>query len=97
MTDVLKTIDPWFLNLLVLILGMYFLWSVKNIFKDLKDSIKDLKDLIKDLYEHRNDHEARLITLETKCKYMHGDEEFEPSRQSGGRRHYDPPTVPKGV
>ena len=71
MTDLLKTIDPWFLNLLVMLLSAYFLWSVRGLFKDLKDSIRDLKQLISDLYDHRNDHETRIVALETRCNERH--------------------------
>lgn len=87
MTEVIKTIDPWFLNIAVIGLASYFLWSIKALFKDLKESITDLKALIKDLYDHRNDHESRIVALETKCAYQHGDPEA--VRQGPGRRSTD--------
>jgi len=79
MTDIVKTIDPWFLNLLVIALAAYFLWSVKTLFKDLKDSILELKKLITELYEHRNNHETRLTAIETRCACEHGET---PTRRS---------------
>ena len=39
MTDIIKTIDPWFLNMSVVGLAAYFLWSIKALFRDLKESI----------------------------------------------------------
>lgn len=71
MADILKSADPWFLNMAVICLAAYFLWSIKGLFKDLKDSIADLKTLIKDLYDHRNDHEVRLTAMETRCRLKH--------------------------
>lgn len=73
MSDIVKTIDPWFLNLLVIILAAYFLWSVKGLFKDLRESILELKKLITELYDGRNDHEKRITALETKCAWEHGE------------------------
>ena len=84
MPEMIKTIDPWFLNMAVFVLATYFTWSVKGLFKDLKESIADLKNLIKDLYEHRNHHETRLTTLETRCTLHHGDATME--RQGHGRK-----------
>ena len=88
MTDIIKTIDPWFLNMSVIGLAVYFLWSMKALFKDLKDSINELKALIKDLYDHRNDHESRIVALETKCTVQHGGD-YEPIRVGAGRRAVD--------
>ena len=87
MTDIIQTIDPWFLNMAVACLAAYFLWSVKALFRDLKESIKDLKDLIKDLYVYRNEHENRIVALETKCAINHGD--YDLVRQGAGRRTSD--------
>ena len=67
----MKAVDPWFLNLLVLGLGAYFLWSIKALFKDLRESILELKKLISDLYDHRNNQETRLVALETRCQLHH--------------------------
>lgn len=90
MTDLVKTIDPWFINLLVIVLTAYFLWSIKGLFSDLRESISDLKRLVADLDLRRNDHEMRIIALETKCVWEHGESNYNPTRQSGGRRLYDP-------
>lgn len=86
MTAFLATVDNWFLILLVVLLGGYFLWSVQRMFNGLLESINELKQLIKGLFEDRNDHESRLTALETRCDLMHGDDTREP-----GRRYYDPP------
>jgi hypothetical protein len=84
-TDFLKTVDSWFLILVVIFLGGYFLWSVKGLFSNLQATLDELKSLIKELFEHRNDHEARLTALETRCDVMHGNDP-----RPGGRRYYDP-------
>lgn len=92
MVDILKGADAWFVNFIVIVLGCYFVWSVRGILKDLKDSIKDLKTVIKELFEDRNKHEVRIIALETKCAYMHGDNGpgvYEYPRHAG-RRALDP-------
>lgn len=87
MSDLVQKIDPWFLNIAVIGLAVYFLWSVKSLFRDLKESINDLKSLIRDLYAHRNDHESRIVALETKCTLQHGDTTT--IRQGTGRRLSD--------
>jgi len=68
MTDFLKTVDLWFLILAVALLGMYFLWSVRQLFADLKQSITDLKETIRELFNTRNDHEIRIKALEVQVK-----------------------------
>lgn len=68
MPELLKTVDLWFLVLITVLLGGYFIWSVKRLFDDLKSAIKELKDTIKELFEHRNDHETRLTAIETRCE-----------------------------
>jgi hypothetical protein len=84
-TELLKTVDNWFLILAVILLGGYFLWSVQRLFRSLQDSLDDLKKLIGKLFDMRNDHETRITTLETRCEIMHGDD-----TRPGGRRYYDP-------
>ena len=102
--DFLKSVDSWFLIISVALLGGFFLWAVKYIFEGVKQSIDDLdnsvkesaremKQLIQELFIHRNDHEKRLVALETKCSYNHDDEHI-PPRASGGRRWYDPASLP---
>ena len=73
MEDLLKGVDSWFLVLAVLFFGGYFLWSMQNLFNDLKLSIAELKLLITSLFEHRNNHETRITALETRCDIMHRD------------------------
>jgi len=68
MTDFLKSIDNWFLVLAVTVLGGYFLWSIQNLFADLKQSIEELKSTIKELFMLRNDHESRIKALEVQVK-----------------------------
>ena len=65
MSDILRTIDPALLVLLVIFLGGYFIWSVKT-------GIKDIKELIKELFDDRNSHENRIVRLETRCFGYHG-------------------------
>jgi len=64
--EFLKEVDKWFLILAVFLLGVYFLWSVKKLFGDLKESINDLKNIIKELFDTRNNHEGRIVILETR-------------------------------
>lgn len=85
MTDFLKSVDSWFLILAVLLLGYYFIWSLQRLLSSLLQSIDELKSLIKDLFNHKSDHENRIVALETRCDLMHGDDVREP-----GRRYYDP-------
>lgn len=77
----------------------FFLWAVKYLFDGIKHSVDQLaisfdrsigklEILIKELFHGRNDHEARIIAVETKCSFMHP--EYDHKRQSGGRRNYDP-------
>ena len=68
MTEILKTVDSWFLTLAVVLLTGYFLWSLQKMFEDLKATIKELKDTIKELFDHRNEHETRITALETRCE-----------------------------
>ena len=99
MADFLKSVDTWFLIMAVVLLGGFFLWAVKYLFDGIRSSvdklalsfdksIDKLEMLIKELFHGRNDHEARIIAVETKCNFMHG--EYENQRVSGGRRPYDP-------
>lgn len=71
MTEFLKSVDSWFLILLVVLLGGYFLYSIKAMFAGLQDTLKELKDLIKELFEDRNTHESRITALETRCAERH--------------------------
>lgn len=68
MTDILQSTDKWFLVLAVLLFGGYFVWSVRRMFEDLKDTIRELKNTIRELFDHRNDHETRITAIETRCK-----------------------------
>jgi len=81
MSDVLKTVDAWFLIFLVFvltgvisILGGYAVWSLKRIFNELQKSIDELKQTIKELFDHRNDHAERIKAIETRCTIMHKGE-----------------------
>lgn len=65
MTELLKSVDSWFLILAVLLLSGYFLWSVRGLFSDLKASIDELKATITKLFEDRNGHEIRITKIET--------------------------------
>lgn len=106
--DFLKSVDTWFLVLAVVILAIFFVWAVQYLFNGLKTSIENLgisfqnsveklEKMISNLYAHRNDHESRLVALETKCVWEHGVEPpaYNHPRLSPGRRTYDPPTLPK--
>lgn len=71
MMSLLSNTPVWFILFVVFImacclvlLGGYFLWSIKNIFADLKSSIESLKDLISKLYDKHDDHESRISVIE---------------------------------
>jgi hypothetical protein len=104
MTEVLKQVDLWFLIMAVVLLGGFFLWAVKYLFDGIKASIEKLaatfdrsmdklERLINELFRGRNDHEARLTAVETRCAVLRCPdlrEEHMTERTSGGRRPYDP-------
>jgi len=83
MQDMLKSVDPWFLNLSVLLLSGYFLWSIRNIFTGFKEAVEKLANLIDRLYEKHDDHETRISNLEGRCGIASAN-------ACGGRRFYDP-------
>lgn len=68
MEDMLKSVDKWFLILSVILLGSYFLWSVRSMLNDLKQSIVDLKETIDKLFDLKNDHESRIRALEVRME-----------------------------
>lgn len=34
----------------------------------IKSGFEEIKSLIKELFEHRNDHESRIVKIETRCE-----------------------------
>jgi predicted negative regulator of RcsB-dependent stress response len=81
MADFIKSIDVWFLVLAVMLLGGWFVWSVRNIFDGFSKAVGDLQKLIEKLFEKHADHESRLSSLEGRCNSM---------EHCGGRRAHDP-------
>lgn len=71
MIDIFKGVDSWFLIFLCVILGGYFLFSIKQLFAGLQATLNELKMLIKELFEDRNTHESRITALETRCAERH--------------------------
>ncbi len=82
----LTKVDSWFLQLAVLLLSAYFLWSFQRILSDFKDQVKGLKETIVKLFDRGDDFERRLSNIEGRCDVMHGQ---------GGRRSYDPVERPE--
>lgn len=72
MVDLLKSVDSWFLIFLCVLLGGYFLYSIKSLFAGLQTTLNELKSLIKELFEDRSTHESRITALETRCTERHG-------------------------
>ena len=70
MIDILKTVDNWFLLLISAALGLWFVWSLKRIFSDLKGSIERLDKTIEKLFAADKDFENRLSTLEGEHKAL---------------------------
>jgi len=75
MTDFLNGVPAWFLIFLVIVLGgalsvigSYLIFTLKQMFAGLQSTLQELKDLIKELFEDRNDHEARIKAIETRCE-----------------------------
>lgn len=82
MFEFYKSVDSWFLILALVLLGGWFVWSVRNIFEDFKLSVKELKDVVSKMDGRYDGHEIRLVALETRCDFQH--------RFDAGRRGYDP-------
>lgn len=80
MLGIIKSLDPSLLVMLVMFLGAYFIWSVKTGFND-------IKTLIRELFEDRNEHERRIVRLETRCvmKHGHGDEDQLYQKKENGK------------
>lgn len=73
--DFLKGVDTWFLVLAVVLLGGYFLWSMQKLLTDFRNSIEELKEFIQELFKDRNNHESRIVKLETRmsvCESCNG-------------------------
>lgn len=83
----LEHVDSWFLQISVVVLSGYFLWSIKRVLDDFKNQVQGLKDVIRDLFKRGDSFEHRLSTLEGRCNLMHGN-------HAGGRRDYDPSERP---
>ncbi len=81
MTSLIGSVDAWFLKLAVVLLGGYFLWSLRKILADFKEEVKGLKTLIGKVFDKTDNFEHRLSSIEGRCEAMHGN---------GGRRKYDP-------
>lgn len=77
----LEKADPWFVQLLALVLAGYFLWSVRKVLCDFKDEVKGLKKLIDKLFDRDDNYAQRLSKIEGRCQANH---------PPGGRRFYDP-------
>jgi len=85
----LDKVDPWFVQILALVLASYFLWSVQRILRDFKEEVRGLKETLRTLFQRGDNHENRLSRLEGRCDAMHGKGE-----PPGGRRTYDPEDRP---
>lgn len=83
MAALIGNVDTWFLQIAVLLLSGYFLWSIKNVLRDFKDQVKGLRLTIDKLFARGDDFERRLSNIEGRCDLMHG-------AGTGGRRCYDP-------
>ncbi len=86
--DFFKEADAWFMQLAIVVLAGYFLWSIKNILDDFKQEVAGLKDLIGKLFAADSKFEKRLSNLEGRCFTMHGSGSG--IENTGGRRFYDP-------
>lgn len=73
MPSVADDTPVWFLITTIMLMGGavsvlfgYFLWSIKAILTEIKDSLKEL-------FNKHDDHESRLSKLEGKCAAQHSD------------------------
>jgi len=87
----LENADTWFLQIAVLLLSGYFLWSIRGLLNDFKSQIKELNITSARLFSRGDDHERRISVLEGRCSLMHNGD-----RPGGGRRNYDPEERPNG-
>lgn len=74
MEKVVDNTPVWFLITTIMLMGGavsvlfgYFLWSIKGILMDIKNSLHDL-------FKKHDDHESRLSKLEGTCAARHGAE-----------------------
>jgi len=67
----LEHVDGWFLQIAVLVLSGYFLWSIRNVLSDFKDQVKGLKETIGKLFDRHDDLDRRLSSLEGRCEATH--------------------------
>jgi len=65
------SVPPWFLIFMFVLLGGYFLISMRQLFTGLQATLIELKTLIKELFEDRNTHEKRITALEARCDERH--------------------------
>lgn len=68
MLELLKSVDNWFLIIVITLLGGWFVWSIRKIFTGLEESIKDLNKTIAKLFDNDKNFEHRLSTLEGEHK-----------------------------
>jgi len=70
MTDILSKVDNWFLIIAVVVLGSWFVWSMRRIFQNLENSINDLRKTMEKLFDADKAFEQRLSTLEGEHKAL---------------------------
>jgi len=87
---VIEKVDGWFLQLAVVGLSGYFLWSIRKILNDFTAQVKRLDETIGKLFDKDDDKERRLSRIEERCNVMHGVNGI----YRGGRRYYDPDDRP---
>lgn len=68
-----EQVDAWFLKLVAILLGGYFLWSLRQTLKDFKDEVSGLNKLIGKLFDNDLGLEKRVSKIEGRCEARHGE------------------------
>lgn len=71
MPELLKSVDQWFLIIMIMVLSGYFLYSVKRWTEGLTAAINELKETIRELFEDRNSHAQEIAAIKARCEARH--------------------------
>ncbi len=64
-------LPTWFMQLALVILTGYFLWSIRKILDGLNDQIKLLRETMEKLFARDDDFERRISNIEGTCRATH--------------------------
>lgn len=78
--------DTWFLQIAVVVLSGYFLWSIRSVLSDFKDQVKALKETLIKIFDRQDDIDRRLSSLEGRCKALHSGRRVYPAEGTDANR-----------